>query len=146
MDAAARVLTLKLARSAGRIDGFIQTSSAHKSQGAGDGTAKACISQHGADVSSSAIAYNARDTFTETYLPGCTKATYEPGSNSEPNKQKLASLLESARRLHAAGGELIDSSDVANGCMLLSGKHDGNSGVYKIQSNALAHGGELGSM
>ncbi|KAH8614671.1 hypothetical protein ERJ75_000663200 [Trypanosoma vivax] len=33
MDAAARVLTLKLARAAGKIDGFIQTFSSHKSQG-----------------------------------------------------------------------------------------------------------------
>ncbi|KAH8614646.1 hypothetical protein ERJ75_000661700 [Trypanosoma vivax] len=66
MDAAARVLTLKPARAAGKIDGFIQTFSSHKSQGAGGGTAKACISQHGAAVGSSAIDYNARATFTET--------------------------------------------------------------------------------
>ncbi|KAH8614697.1 hypothetical protein ERJ75_000664700 [Trypanosoma vivax] len=146
MDAAARVLTLKPARAAGKIDGFIQTFSAHKSQGAGGGTAKACISRDGADVSSSAIAYNARATFTETYLPGCTKAPYEPGSNTDANKQKLASLLESARQLNTAGGALIDSSNVANGCMLPSGKHNGNNGVYKTQGNALAHGGVLGGM
>ncbi|KAH8614695.1 hypothetical protein ERJ75_000661900 [Trypanosoma vivax] len=146
MDAAARVLTLKLARAAGKIDGFIQTFSSHKSQGAGGGTAKACISRDSADVSSSAIAYNARATFTETYLPGCTKAAYELGSDNEARKQKLASLLESAATLYAAGGALIDSTNVANGCMLLSGKHDGNNGVYKTQSNALAHGGVLGGM
>ncbi|KAH8614676.1 hypothetical protein ERJ75_000661100 [Trypanosoma vivax] len=146
MDAAARVLTLKPARAAGKIDGFIQTFSSHKSQGAGGGTAKACISQHGATVGSSAIAYNARATFTETYLPGCTKAAYEPASNNEARKQKLASLLESAATLYAAGGALIDSTNVANGCMLVSGKHDGNSGVYKTQDNALAHGGVLGGM
>ncbi|KAH8614698.1 hypothetical protein ERJ75_000662800 [Trypanosoma vivax] len=146
MDAAARVLTLKLARSAGKIDGFIQTFSSHKSQGAGGSTAKACISQHGATVGGGAINYNARATFTETYLPGCTKATYEPWSNNEARRQKLASLLESAATLYAAAGQLIDSSNVANGCMLLSGKHDGNSGVYKIQTDALAHGGVLGGM
>ncbi|KAH8614677.1 hypothetical protein ERJ75_000664500 [Trypanosoma vivax] len=146
MDAAARVLTLKLARAAGKIDGFIQTFSAHKSQGAGGTNAKACISQHGAAVSSSAIDYNARATFTETYLPGCTKATYELWFGNAPNKQKLASLLESARQLYAAGDALIDSSDVANGCMLLSGKHNGNNGVYKTQDNALNHGGVLGGM
>ncbi|KAH8614716.1 hypothetical protein ERJ75_000664400 [Trypanosoma vivax] len=146
MDAAARVLTLEPARAAGKIDGCIQTFSSHKSQGAGGTTAKAYISQHGADVSSSAIAYNARATFTETYLPGCTKATYEPASNNEARRQKLASLLESAATLYAAGDALIDSSDVANGCMLPSGKHNGNNGVYKTQDNALAHGGVLGGM
>ncbi|KAH8619951.1 hypothetical protein ERJ75_000114100 [Trypanosoma vivax] len=66
MDAAARVLTLKLARAAGKIDVFIQTFSAHKSQGAGGSNAKACIGRDGADVGSSAIAYSARATFTET--------------------------------------------------------------------------------
>ncbi|KAH8614662.1 hypothetical protein ERJ75_000664900 [Trypanosoma vivax] len=146
MDAAARVLTLKPARAAGKIDGFIQTFSSHKSQGAGGSTAKACIGRDGADVSSSAIAYNARATFTETYLPGCTKATYELWFGNAPNKQKLASLLESATTLYAAGGALIDSTNVANGCMLLSGKHNGNNGVYKTQDNALAHGGVLGGM
>ncbi|KAH8614685.1 hypothetical protein ERJ75_000661500 [Trypanosoma vivax] len=30
--------------------------------------------------------------------------------------------------------------------MLLSGKHDGNNGVYKTQGDALAHGGVLGGM
>ncbi|CCD18688.1 variant surface glycoprotein (VSG), putative, (fragment), partial [Trypanosoma vivax Y486] len=133
-------------RAAGKIDGFIQTSSAHKSQGAGGRNAKAYIGRDGAAVSGGAIAYNARATFTETYLPGCTKATYELGSDNEARKQKLASLLESAATLYAAGGALIDSSDVANGCMLLSGKHDGNNGVYKTQGNALAHGGVLGGM
>ncbi|KAH8614653.1 hypothetical protein ERJ75_000662100 [Trypanosoma vivax] len=146
MDAAARVLTLKLARAAGKIDVFIQTFSSHKSQGAGGSNAKACISQHGAAVGSGAINYNERATFTETYLPGCTKAAYELGSDNEARKQKLASLLESLRELYAAGGALIDSTNVANGCMLLSGKHNGNSGVYKTQSNALAHGGVLGGM
>ncbi|KAH8619946.1 hypothetical protein ERJ75_000113400 [Trypanosoma vivax] len=146
MDAAARVLTLKLARAAGKIDGFIQTFSSHKSQGAGDTTAKACISRDGKTVGTSAINYNERATFTETYLPGCTKAEYEPTSNNEERKQKLASLLEKAKELYAAGGQLIDSSDVANGCMLLSGKHDGNSGVYKTQDNDLNHGGVLGGM
>ncbi|KAH8619948.1 hypothetical protein ERJ75_000113600 [Trypanosoma vivax] len=146
MDAAARVLTLKPARAAGKIDVFIQTFSSHKSQGAGGCTAKACIGQHGAAVGSGAIAYNARATFTETYLPGCTKAAYELGSNNEARKQKLASLLEGATTLYAAGESLIDSKDVANGSMLLSGKHDGNSGVYKTQGNALAHGGVLGGM
>ncbi|KAH8614705.1 hypothetical protein ERJ75_000663600 [Trypanosoma vivax] len=146
MDAAARVLTLKPARAAGKIDGFIQTFSSHKSQGAGGTNAKACISQHGADVGSSAIDYNARATFTETYLPGCTKAMYELGFGNAPNKKKLASLLESARELYAAGGALIDSTNVASGCMLLSGKHDGNNGVYKTQTDALNHGGVLGGM
>ncbi|KAH8614664.1 hypothetical protein ERJ75_000664000 [Trypanosoma vivax] len=146
MDAAARVLTLKPARAAGKIDGFIQTFSAHKSQGAGGGTAKAYIGRDSATVGSGAIAYNARATFTETYLPGCTKAPYEPGSNTDANKQKLASLLESARQLNTAGGTLIDSSNVNSGCMLLSGKHNGNNGVYKTRSNALAHGGVLGGM
>ncbi|KAH8614687.1 hypothetical protein ERJ75_000663800 [Trypanosoma vivax] len=146
MDAAARVLTLKPARAAGKIDGFIQTFSSHKSQGAGGSNAKAYIGRDGAAVSGGAIAYNERATFTETYLPGCTKAAYAPGSNTDANKQKLASLLESARELYAAGGTLIDSSDVASGCMLVSGKHNGNNGVYKTQGNALNHGGVLGGM